>query len=315
MIKYLYLLTFLFFSFSCSETTFLMNSAKKIVNLAEKPKYKVGKPYKINGQWFYPAVNYEYDEIGIASWYGPKFHGRKTANGEIFNQNIISAAHRTLPLPSVVRVINLENDKELNITINDRGPFARGRIIDLSKKAAEELDMIKKGTARVRVIILENESRKLAQSYRDYEKFEAKAAVTEKIIKKDLDSSKIDINLSEQDSKEPNKKNLNNPKLKIEDKSNKELKYELIKTAKNKDRGEKSILIQVAAFNDFRNAKQLTSKLNDFKAYIQREFIFDKYFYRVRIGPFSESNYALDTIRKLTKLGIKNSKIITDYVK
>ena len=91
--------------------------------------------------------------------------------------------------------------------------------------------------------------------------------------------------------------------------------FDLRGFGKNKDRGEKSILIQVAAFNDFRNAKQLTSKLNDFKAYIQREFIFDKYFYRVRIGPFSESNYALDTIRKLTKLGIKNSKIITDYVK
>ena len=98
---------------SCSETTFLINSAKRIGTWGDNPTYKVGNPYKINGKWYYPAINYEYDEIGYASWYGPGFHGKKTANGEIFNQNLISAAHRTLPLPSIVKVTNLENGRVL----------------------------------------------------------------------------------------------------------------------------------------------------------------------------------------------------------
>ena len=108
-------------------------------------------------------MDYQYDEIGVASWYGPGFHGKTTANGEIFDQNKISAAHRTLPMPSIVKVTNLENGLILDkVRINDRGPFARNRIIDLSKKAAEELGFIKNGVAKVRVEILEDESRKHA---------------------------------------------------------------------------------------------------------------------------------------------------------
>ena len=94
---------------SCSETTFLVNSAKRIGSWGDDPIYKVGNPYKINGKWYYPAIDYDYEEIGIASWYGPGFHGKKTANGEIFNQNKISEAHRTLPMPSIVKVTNLDN--------------------------------------------------------------------------------------------------------------------------------------------------------------------------------------------------------------
>ena len=106
----------------CSETTFLINSAKRIGTWGEDSKYKIGNPYKINGKWYYPAVDYEYDETGLASWYGPQFHGKKTANGEIFDQNKISAAHKTLPLPSIVKVTNLENGRVLSdIRINLKG--------------------------------------------------------------------------------------------------------------------------------------------------------------------------------------------------
>ena len=124
--------------------------------------YKVGKPYQINGVWYYPSEDYSYDETGIASWYGPDFHGKYTANGDIFDQNGISAAHRTLPMPSVVRVTNLENGRSIEVKINDRGPFAHGRILDLSKHAAEMLGMDLQGTARVRVQIMADESRQLA---------------------------------------------------------------------------------------------------------------------------------------------------------
>jgi rare lipoprotein A len=124
--------------------------------------FKVGKPYQINGVWYYPNEDYSYDETGIASWYGPDFHGKFTANGEIFNQNDVTAAHRTLPMPSIVRVTNLENGRSILVRVNDRGPFAHGRILDLSKHAAELLALDLQGTARVRVQVMADESRMLA---------------------------------------------------------------------------------------------------------------------------------------------------------
>ena len=124
--------------------------------------YKVGRPYEIDGITYRPAVDEAYDEIGIASWYGPKFHGRRTGNGEFFDMNAVSAAHRTLPMPSIVRVSNLENGRALTIRINDRGPYVRGRIIDLSRRAAQLLGFRYKGTAEVRVRILAEESRRAA---------------------------------------------------------------------------------------------------------------------------------------------------------
>lgn len=113
--------------------------------------YKVGNPYQINGIWYYPAENDKYDSTGIASWYGPQFHGKYTANGEVFDENSLSAAHPTLPMPVLARVTNLENGKSIIVRINDRGPFAAGREIDMSKKAAEMLGFMQKGTAKVRV--------------------------------------------------------------------------------------------------------------------------------------------------------------------
>lgn len=94
-------------------------------------------------------------QTGIASWYGPGFHGKATAGGTVYNQNDLTAAHQTLPLGSRVRVINLENSKTIEVLINDRGPFAKGRIIDLSFAAAQSIDMIGPGTAMVRVDVLE----------------------------------------------------------------------------------------------------------------------------------------------------------------
>ena len=113
--------------------------------------YKIGTPYQIMGIWYYPRENSNYDEIGIASWYGPKFHGRRTANGEIFDMNLLTAAHPTLPMPVRARVTNLENGKSIIVRINDRGPFAKDREIDLSRKAAEVLGFRDKGTTQVRV--------------------------------------------------------------------------------------------------------------------------------------------------------------------
>lgn len=113
--------------------------------------YKLGKPYKVAGRTYVPRHDPSYDRTGIASWYGDDFHGRLTSNGEIFDMNHLSGAHPTLPLPSLVRVTNLENGRSIVLRINDRGPFKHNRIIDLSRAAAKRLGFYRKGTARVRV--------------------------------------------------------------------------------------------------------------------------------------------------------------------
>jgi peptidoglycan lytic transglycosylase len=111
----------------------------------------VGKPYKVAGKWYTPTEEPGYDKSGLASWYGPNFHGRKTANGEVYDQYHVSAAHPTFPLPSYARVTNKKNGHSVIVRVNDRGPFAHGRIIDLSSKAAELLAMKGDGVAAVRV--------------------------------------------------------------------------------------------------------------------------------------------------------------------
>lgn len=114
-------------------------------------RYMVGKPYSVRGQTYTPADQPDYVATGIASWYGADFHGRRTANGEIFSANAISGAHPTLPLPSYVRVTNLSNGSSMLVRLNDRGPYVSGRIIDLSYKAAATLGIIGHGTGEVQV--------------------------------------------------------------------------------------------------------------------------------------------------------------------
>ena len=112
---------------------------------------KLGKPYHMAGRLYVPKRMADYDVTGVASWYGKQFHGRLTANGERFDMNAIMAAHPTMPLPSYARVTNLENGKSIIVRVNDRGPYAHNRLIDVSRRAATILDFRHKGTAKVRV--------------------------------------------------------------------------------------------------------------------------------------------------------------------
>ena len=125
------------------------------------------RPYYINGVRYVPQVHYQYSAIGVASWYGPHFHDKPTATGRRFDQYALTAAHRTLPVPCIVIVENLENGRKLKLLVNDRGPYARTdrRIIDLSRKAAEQLGFRRKGCARVRVTCLAKESQLAALRY------------------------------------------------------------------------------------------------------------------------------------------------------
>jgi rare lipoprotein A len=113
--------------------------------------YKLGQPYKIKGRWYYPEYDPGYSRTGTASWYGADFHGLPTANGEVFDRGRITAAHPTLPLPSVARITNLENGRVVDVRVNDRGPFVGDRLIDLSQAAARKLGFEGQGLAQVRV--------------------------------------------------------------------------------------------------------------------------------------------------------------------
>ncbi|MFL6799729.1 MAG: septal ring lytic transglycosylase RlpA family protein [Xanthobacteraceae bacterium] len=113
--------------------------------------YRVGQPYSVNGRTYFPAENSRYRAEGIASWYGRDFHGRLTANGEVYDMHSISAAHATMPIPSYARVTNTDNGRSIIVRVNDRGPYAQERVIDLSIGAATALDFYNRGLARVRV--------------------------------------------------------------------------------------------------------------------------------------------------------------------
>ena len=147
----------------CAETERVTTTAKPLEQLKPAPGYKIGNPYQVDGFWYYPAEDLNYSETGIASWYGDEFAGRPTASGEIFDPNQITAAHRTLPMPSIVRITNLDNGRALAVRVNDRGPFAHGRIIDVSRRTAQLLGFHAQGTAKVRVEILPEESHALRQ--------------------------------------------------------------------------------------------------------------------------------------------------------
>ncbi len=126
--------------------------------IQSRPKRIAGypRPYKVFSQWYQPIPSAKgFSQIGLASWYGKKFHGRKTANGEIYDMYAFTAAHKTLPLGTLLHVENLENGKIVEVRVNDRGPFVGERIIDLSYKAATMIDMTGNGTARVKIIAID----------------------------------------------------------------------------------------------------------------------------------------------------------------
>ena len=112
---------------------------------------QTGRPYQVRGKWYYPKEDKSYTKVGAASWYGDAFHGRLTANGEVYDMTHLTAAHPTMPLPSYARVTNLKNGSSVIVRVNDRGPYSNGRIIDLSERAADMLDYAHSGTAKVKV--------------------------------------------------------------------------------------------------------------------------------------------------------------------
>ena len=139
-----------------AESEYGVKASPRVSNLRTRlprggGREQIGKPYQVRGKWYHPKEDRSYRKVGTASWYGDAFHGRLTANGEIYDMTHLTAAHPTMPLPSYARVTNTANNSSVIVRVNDRGPFSDGRIIDLSKRAAEMLDYTHSGTAKVKV--------------------------------------------------------------------------------------------------------------------------------------------------------------------
>lgn len=127
-------------------------------DLSQQGQFKIGDPYKVSDVSYFPQHYEDFEEVGAASWYGAGFHGKYTASGEIYDRNAMTAAHPTLPLPSMLRVTNLRNGHVVIVRVNDRGPYSKERIIDVSERAAEELGFKDQGTTKVYIQLLRDDT-------------------------------------------------------------------------------------------------------------------------------------------------------------
>ncbi len=285
--KYIFNLCAILMLTACAHKSKEINYA----NLAEEVEaikedggyYKVGKTYTVLGQTYTPKEDYSYSEVGIASWYGDDFHDKRTANGETYNMRAITAAHRTLPLPSIVKVTNLENGKSIIARVNDRGPYVKNRIIDVSQKGAELLGYKNNGTAKVRVEILADESKALKEamlSKNNKSKTYANALPTNKI------------------STTPATTAVNKP-------------LTLAKNTTLKPAETGPFFVQVGAFSDYDKAQNLADSMKRFgnvsifEAYLSKDGV-----YRVRLGAYNSRNEALKILDRLLDYGHSDVSII-----
>ncbi|MBX2833487.1 MAG: septal ring lytic transglycosylase RlpA family protein [Micavibrio sp.] len=146
---------------ACAEAQLATHVAKRGMS-SQKGSYKVGNSYEVMGQRYQPVEKFAHIEKGKASWYGPNFHGKRTANGERFDKHALTAAHRTLQMPSIIRVTNLANNRSVILRVNDRGPFSKSRVLDVSEKAATVLGFKNQGTTNVQIEVLKAESQHVA---------------------------------------------------------------------------------------------------------------------------------------------------------
>jgi len=261
---------------SCTNTRVIVEGTKKVLKSDDKNNnttnikiennqelltsghYKIGNPYKVAGIEYVPKLLSNYEKSGIASWYGPKFHNKLTANGELFDQNSISAAHKTLPLPSIVKVTNLDNKRFIYVRVNDRGPFVNNRIIDLSKKAAITLGFYEKGITNVKVKLIDTGPHLLKNKFLNHPYL---SDYTKKIEKNNIE----------------NKKNNNI-----------------------------SIVLQVGAFNNKKNANKLLNflkrKISD-NLFLKHNKDDGNHLYKVFVGPFNKEETAKNIANELLELG------------
>lgn len=258
---------------------------------AEGGVYKVGSPYTALGQHYTPKEDYNYSETGMASWYGPDFHNKRTANGEVYNMRAITAAHRTLPLPSIVRVTNLENGKSIIARVNDRGPYVKNRIIDLSQKGAELLGYKMQGTAKVKVEILEKESRALKE-----------AMLASNNASKSTNASVKYGQVQTALTTAPATAKTANTTVAAAEKS-------AVSAKSTTEEG--TFFVQVGAFSDYQKAKETANSMQRFgKVTIHEAYLSKDGVYRVRLGAYHSRDEALQILDRVLDYGHADVTIV-----
>ena len=255
------------------------------------PRYKIGDPYQVAGIRYYPGVDPDYDETGVASWYGLPFHGRDTANGETYDMNELTAAHQTLPMPTMVRITNLENGRSLVLRVNDRGPFVNGRIIDVSRRSAQLLGFEIKGTAKVRVQAISAEGEAVFADKpitTEEERAAVRAARREPVEVASLDPP-------EGIAKSP-------------------AAAQNLPAAVNRvPVGPTELFVQAGAFTDHGNATRLAERLSALgPARITSAVVEGVEFFRVRIGPLADVEEADDMLDGVYRIGLLEARIVVD---
>jgi len=274
-------------------------------------RYKVGSPYKIAGRWYTPKEQPGYNKVGIGSWYGDLFHGRYTANGEVFDMDALTAAHPTLPLPSYVRVTNLKNGRTLVLRLNDRGPYAHDRIIDLSRASAHALGYGRAGTSKVRVQYLgpaplngdDSLERRVyaSQSWSQHASLKPghskpKNRMLVAAVEKEVAVDSMVVGSIPKDAEKtgigPRWSTNTSARVGVKRHSGRHF-------------------IQAASFNNRDFAERLGESFADLgDVRVIPSSISGKAWYRVRVGPFAERHEADQALRAIVETGLKDARII-----
>jgi len=300
MLKKTFLILSLFIVAACTSTgmfSFSYSGLEPVSKGFNWDHYKIGEPYRIGGKWYHPRINDGYEEKGKASWYGKKFHGRLTANGEEFDRFGITAAHKTLPMPSVVKVTNLENGKYIHVRVNDRGPFVNDRIIDLSEQAAKLLGFKEQGVADVKVEFDKKATRQLFYEIEEedhmYDSYQIVEAKGDSVIK--------EISRTIKDNPAEYKYYKKHVKTADEEK------------AESLDVPEGVYVIQVGAFSVLKNANNVEHTLeNTAPVMIENALIGGKEIFRVKLGPFEDIDEADNILSEVAKLGFEDAIIMAN---
>lgn len=323
----------LFMLAACSEVTLLNAGSKKIARADQttqgnsgihtpprgKGVYKVGNPYQVNGVWYTPKEDPNYDETGIASWYGAEFHGKPTANGEIFDMNELTAAHKTLPMPIFARVTNLENGRSIIVRVNDRGPFANSRIIDLSRRSAQLLGFEAQGTARVRVQYVGPASgdpmiaQPVAPREPDGNAPQVVAAPRAGVTAATLPPPNAAVGSAARQEGQPIQ--VNAPQSRAQ--AAPDLEGEMNKLNNQQVRVEPvrstSIFVQAGAFSRYDNAQRVSAQVSSFgQTRVTQAMVNGTDFFRVRLGPIANVQEADQILSALHKNGFADARIIVE---
>jgi rare lipoprotein A len=264
-------------------------------------KYHVGKPYTVGGTTFHPREDPKYNRVGLASWYGDLFHGRYTANGEIYDMDRLSAAHPTLPLPTYARVTNLNNGRSIVVRVNDRGPFANDRIIDLSRRSAEVLGVRRHGTAVVRVTYLGRAPLNGDDSYeRRYLASQGFMQVAENRVSRQASGQRVVSLAEEMESQGTKAWRLGTPAA-----------TPAAAQATGSVATTGGFLIQAGMFKMPENVDKARAALGEIAPVEVTQVEYGgEMLSRVRVGPFPDKKAARAALGKVTKAGYRGAKIV-----